>query len=466
MPPGEPRRGADAPAGGSGCPRCGGPLERRSVLEHEPCGAIRPRLEFEAAGGLDCPDCDVVEAGAFRTVGELFWCPGCEERFDHAASDATDRRSDPPPTGPDPWPWRDRPAAETSRRRQVVSLLTVVGLLTAGIGGAVAVSPYLAPGGARAEATVWQSYAAIVVFRNDDIQPYYRRDAMAAVNRVFVDAGVPVTEGVIPAPDGHPITRSGHLCRYLRRLQRDHPDTFDFELHGYTHQQLTDFHTGSEFGGLPYDEQLRRITAGERILTACLGHRPTVFIPPMDTYDHATVRALAARNFTLVSGGGWFTEEYYNRTSVFEADGLRHLPNSMWFVRNWTTYAFFPTGTLERSFDRAYANGSIYVQMLHYPYFDSPERLGELRALIAHMRAKDDVTFTTLGALAERFRAGTIRRTPHGWELLEPRSGADGAGAGGPLRTLQRWLDGLAPTAGEAEPAFAVDRGRTAVGAP
>ena len=58
--------------------------------------------------------------------------------------------------------------------------------------------------------------------------------------------------GVIPTvgDEAAPITDSEDTCEYLRSLRANHPDRFEINLHGYTHDQRTAFYTASEFGGV------------------------------------------------------------------------------------------------------------------------------------------------------------------------------------------------------------------------
>jgi peptidoglycan/xylan/chitin deacetylase (PgdA/CDA1 family) len=346
--------------------------------------------------------------------------------------------------------------------KKAVTVGIVLALLTVAIGGSIALTR---PSWGEPADPTWNTYDSIVVFRNDDIQPDYRTEAMKAVNRIFIEEGVPVTHGVIPAVENNALTESGDVCSYLRGLERNHPRLFEFALHGYTHERLTEFYGGSEFGSLPYERQLKRIENGREILTDCLGHGTTTFIPPLDTYDSRTVRALDELGFTVVSGGHWFTKQYYGETGVFMEGGLVHAPNSKMFVENWTTGEFYSRSELRRSFDRALENHSIYVQSLHYTTFTTEERRERLRSLIEYMKSSGDLKFTTLGRLGDGLREGTIRRTDDGWKVLEPvrRSDDRRDSLGDRLADL---FDGVVPAVlGRAEPAGTAvgDRERYAV---
>lgn len=68
--------------------------------------------------------------------------------------------------------------------------------------------------------------------------------------------------------------------------------------HGYSHEKLTE---NSEFAGVSFEAQYERIAKGKAYLEAALGTAVTTFVPPENTYDENTVRALDQLCFTLIS---------------------------------------------------------------------------------------------------------------------------------------------------------------------
>ncbi|MFC7046147.1 hypothetical protein ACFQH6_12655 [Halobacteriaceae archaeon GCM10025711] len=68
------------------CPDCAATaVDRREVVEHRPCGSVRPLDAVQVDGGYRCPDCDVTGPAAspgFSVVGELYDCEACLARFD------------------------------------------------------------------------------------------------------------------------------------------------------------------------------------------------------------------------------------------------------------------------------------------------------------------------------------------------------------------------------------------------
>ncbi|MFC6905911.1 DUF2334 domain-containing protein [Halalkalicoccus tibetensis] len=321
---------------------------------------------------------------------------------------------------------------KSERRQQLLSSAIVVMVLMAGVTGALAASPLLETTPTATEAAAdseWEEYESIVIFRNDDIQPWYSTEEMRAVDGVFIDEEVPVTLGIIPNPGGDlPITDDEDTCEYLGSLEADHPGQFEMSLHGYTHEEKTDFYGGSEFGGVPYETQAEWLAEGEELLGQCVESPSKTFVPPMNTYDENTAELLAEEEYTVVSGGDWFTDGYYDVDEdeyYFEAGGMLHVPENQAF-EDWGAYdgtgevPFEDTETLTGAFDETHADNGVHVQMIHYQYFTSEERLDQLRDLIQHMKATDDVGFMTLEQLSKGLENGTVERTDDGWRVLEP----------------------------------------------
>jgi len=82
--------------------------------------------------------------------------------------------------------------------------------------------------------------------------------------------------------------------------------SLEVALHGYSHQNngLNPFY--SEFAKLAYVEQCLRIAKGRRFLEGQLGVEVGVFVPPWNSYDSNTIRALESTGFKCLSADlGW-----------------------------------------------------------------------------------------------------------------------------------------------------------------
>ncbi|MFC4356529.1 DUF2334 domain-containing protein [Halobium salinum] len=415
------------------CGRCGGTSRRRRLAyEHEPCGRID--LTTDDCGAVSCPRCAVGSEDRthpeFAHVGTVDECRNCGYR-EHA-TDATPAE----PEGSDRAVARPSLSALVAggagAARRTATVALVVLLVTTAVGAGV---PTGLVGGvsfdgnegqpATTQPTEWREYRTIVVFRNDDPQPAYHFETLLAVDRVFVEENVPLTTGVVGAPHGEELEPDSRFCRYLRANERRHPELVEYALHGYSHRTETAFASGSEFGGLPAAEQQRRVERGTEAVTDCVGQRPRTFVPPLNSYDRNTTAALSAAGYRTVSGGGWFTKAYYNRSGTFESGGLRHTPSVSGFVANWSTGEFHDRERLYGDFDRSYRNGSIHVQMLHYQYFATADRRQLLREYLRHAKSKPGVRFMTLGELSTGLDEGTVVRTDDGWRVLESTDPTD-----------------------------------------
>ncbi len=263
-------------------------------------------------------------------------------------------------------------------------------------------------------------FQSIVIFRNDDVQPWFAFDRLVEVNNIFIEEAVPVTLSVIPFIGNHTLAEDPTLVDYLKNLTRTHPNLFEIALHGYNHQLLSDFYGGSEFGTLEYPNQYGRICLGKESLKETLNVNPITFIPPFGTYDNNTALALRELGFKAVSGDAWFTEAYYNRTNPFITQEILHVPASQAFIRYWENHTFHTLDFLKAKFDDFYEERLIYVQTIHFFTFASQEKLDQLKAFIDFIKNHEKVKFMTLGSFAESYLDGKIEKTADGWEVSPP----------------------------------------------
>ncbi|ELY47642.1 DUF2334 domain-containing protein [Natronorubrum sulfidifaciens] len=418
------------------CQQCGSSsVTTERIVEHR-CGHVSTATAVEDG---PCPKCgQSTRTDTLAAVNTVCRCRDCGRRFEvesEPAGTALERREITFPELPTPTPggelsWLpDRYLPTSDHGQRLLASVLVVVILLSGVAVAISVSTVLESEQTDAAPIdrTWEEYDTIVIFRNDDIQPWYNPEAMRAVDQVFIEEEVPVTLGIIPMVGGEqPITADETTCSYLRSLETEYPGQFEMALHGYTHEAQTDFYNGSEFGGMPATTQAEWLAAGEELMHDCVDRPSKTFIPPMNTYDESTVDVLAEAEYSVVSGGDWFTSMQYNATPPFEADGIRHVPETQAF-ENWTAaedgtdeVPLYDLETLTDSFDRSVETNAVHVQMIHYQYFTSDQRLERLRSLIQHMKATDDVTFMTLEQFDAGLEADEIEETDDGWRVLEP----------------------------------------------
>jgi len=146
-----------------------------------------------------------------------------------------------------------------------------------------------------------------VVFRYDDYAAKSPTDMELKIINAFRSIGASLTVGVIPfvyAGDVHdpspgdviPLTPRG--ADILKSGSKD--GTLDIALHGYSHQTINAKRM-TEFEGLDYNRQLEKLTKGKEFLEGMIDAPVTTFVPPWNTYDLNTLRALEQLGFSTLS---------------------------------------------------------------------------------------------------------------------------------------------------------------------
>jgi peptidoglycan/xylan/chitin deacetylase (PgdA/CDA1 family) len=154
---------------------------------------------------------------------------------------------------------------------------------------------------------MWPSVTrfSVVCLRFDDYHQDVDHETWVDVLSRYEDAGLRGVIGVVPKYEGERL--SADVVEFLHDLQEK---GWELAQHGYTHENVGDGRGGplyddrSEFAGLGYEEQHRRIQAGRDILESH-GIEPTTFIPPWHEYDRTTARVLSNAGFDCLNEGRW-----------------------------------------------------------------------------------------------------------------------------------------------------------------
>ena len=205
----------------------------------------------------------------------------------------------------------------------------------------------------------------------------------------------------------------------------------------------------SEFFGVPFDEQSRLIAEGNAHLAALFGRRIKGFVPPWNTYDHSTLRALALAGFEFLSAGPEFIES--DPLPVVPATCSLH--NARQAVEGaWYFQALAPLVVVVFHPDD-------FHEFKLQPLPDDPPSftsLPELEALLDWIKDSAWIRTEALGSIAESVRNGTPLCNPNGLKLpdrvkaLVPliltRSGEWVTGPGIVWGAIRRhWLNGRGP---------------------
>jgi peptidoglycan/xylan/chitin deacetylase (PgdA/CDA1 family) len=149
----------------------------------------------------------------------------------------------------------------------------------------------------------------IVAFRYDDYSTTSATALEKKIMGLFREARAAITFGVIPfvaERDGRDPSLQNLLAlspEKLSLLKTAADDgVVEVALHGYSHQSHL-LNEPSEFRGLPYNDQLEKITQGRRFLEENLGTPIATFIPPWNRYDENTLAAIAAQKILILSAG-------------------------------------------------------------------------------------------------------------------------------------------------------------------
>lgn len=155
---------------------------------------------------------------------------------------------------------------------------------------------------------------SLVCLRFDDYHQAIDHQTWVDVLDAYDDRGLRGLVAVVPEYEGERL--SAEVVPLLHELESN---GWEIAQHGYRHEDVGEgrasqgtlgrlgrelYDERSEFAGVPYDEQARRIGAGRDVLEDH-GLAPTTFVPPWHEYDRDTVRALAEHGFTALNEGRW-----------------------------------------------------------------------------------------------------------------------------------------------------------------
>lgn len=263
---------------------------------------------------------------------------------------------------------------------------------------------------------VENEYRFITIFRNSDAAPWSEIGELRSVGEIFERHRVPLTNCPIPydPKKDERLDSRTDLCEYLAG---DEERLFENALHGYTHARDSDFYWGSEFGGLPYEEQKDKITRGVEIFESCFGTSPTVFVPPYNTYDETTVRVLVEEGFDVVSSGSFFQQEHFGKDGLWHDGEILHLPANL-AVEDSDTEEVRPIDDLRQEYDQNEETYGLNVVMFHY-YFYTEESDFQTLDDIVQYAIKDDTRLMTIGEFAHKLEHEELSRTEDGWRVLE-----------------------------------------------
>jgi hypothetical protein len=148
----------------------------------------------------------------------------------------------------------------------------------------------------------------IIVFRYDDFSAVSSTDLELKLIDSFAKHHTSCTFAVIPfvcsGNTHNPLSQSLITLPYekIEILKKSvEAGTLDIALHGYSHQTLPRKKGYSEFNGLDKEIQLSKMKEGKNFLEDLIGCQITTFVPPWNTYDLNTIKAMEKVGFKSLS---------------------------------------------------------------------------------------------------------------------------------------------------------------------
>lgn len=152
-----------------------------------------------------------------------------------------------------------------------------------------------------------ESADVTVILRYDDYSSTSSLEVEQELLKALSSHDISCTFGIIPfAPDS--IKREGmrkdipldsSKIQFIARHVRQ--ENIEIALHGYTHTSAGNPGHNTEFEGVQKAEQMQKISAAKNFLDSSFGVHMKTFIPPWNSYDHATLSVLSDLSFSCIS---------------------------------------------------------------------------------------------------------------------------------------------------------------------
>jgi|Deesub1362A_J573_1020465.scaffolds.fasta_scaffold01563_6 peptidoglycan/xylan/chitin deacetylase (PgdA/CDA1 family) len=156
-----------------------------------------------------------------------------------------------------------------------------------------------------------------IIFRYDDYSSLSSTEFELKLLSLLKKYNLSFTFGVIPyvcagdiknpSPQKLvPLTKE--KINILKRALKD--GLIEVAQHGYSHQTISTLgNSWTEFSGLEYERQMQKIRRGKNLLERTLDVQVTTFIPPWNSYDLNTIRALERLGFKAISASSGISEK-------------------------------------------------------------------------------------------------------------------------------------------------------------
>ncbi|MBI1956471.1 MAG: DUF2334 domain-containing protein [Acidobacteria bacterium] len=230
-----------------------------------------------------------------------------------------------------------------------------------------------------------------VVFRYDDYSNWTSADLEVKIINSFKEHGfrfkiaaIPYLSAQVSKTSLDDEGLSGAKARILKNAIK--AGIAGVALHGFCHHQVRLRGGETEFEGVPLMMQMRMITKGKSYLEQLLENPVSVFVPPWNSYDANTIRALEKLGFLAISAGlPGYVPSSSSLAFLPSTVGLRHLPNAIAAAR------------------RSRHRGQIIVILFHdFDFIENDRRRGkimyrEFEELLNWVSSQEDVAVRSIG---------------------------------------------------------------------
>lgn len=196
-----------------------------------------------------------------------------------------------------------------------------------------------------------------IAVRMDDISPGMNRENFERFYNLLKECGIRPLLGVVPYNQDTTLNvqtplEDAAFWQWIRQLQQE---GCSIAMHGYSHVYTTSgggifpLNNFSEFAGLTYEDQEKKILKGQEILRKN-GIRTDLFMAPAHSYDKNTLCALRNAGFCKVTDG-FGTIPYQYRDITFYPISFRQRW-SLGRKRGYTTFVVHSNSMTDQDFHR------------------------------------------------------------------------------------------------------------------
>lgn len=192
------------------------------------------------------------------------------------------------------------------------------------------------------------------VFRLDDASDKMDISKWQRMEDLLERNGIKPLVGVIPQCEDPMMEKYQKDPLFWIKVKKWQQKGWIIALHGYNHVCTTNegginpVNKRSEFAGVPYELQLKKIKDGIEIFRMH-GIEPKVFFAPSHTFDHDTIKALKDVSQIRIISDTWAWNSY-NR------DGITYVPQQSGQVRNvpfkLSTFCYHPNTMKDGDFEK------------------------------------------------------------------------------------------------------------------